>query len=159
VNKAIGALFFIIFLSSCGSQAISNQKKDKNLENLEKLNSAANVLMLISDEVISLDECKINPELSLKMLQPLHAMIDENIKKNFGAYTDLEDYNCEENCQCGIYSDISNISSTKDNLIKRAKGVSQNQLKKCALESAKWLCNSKLILKLKSEIEPDLESL
>ncbi len=155
------SFFFIliILLTSCGTQVFSKQKKDKNLEHLEKLNSAANALMLISDEVISPDECKIKPNLALKMLQPLHAMIDESIKKNYGQYTDLEDYNCEQDCLCGIYSDISNINTTKENLIERAKQTSPLQLKKCATESAKWLCNSKLILKLKSEIEPDIESL
>lgn len=129
--------------------------KPKNLSNIHHLDEAANFLMLVSDDEKSLTvKCGLSPQDALNMLQPIHALIDEEIKISTDGATENQMFKCEIDCHCGIYSDITSNQKLKDDLLEKARATHRSQLIQCANKSAKWLCDSNLLKKLKTEIEP-----
>ena len=146
-------ILFLIFLSGCASQ-----KKD--LTSIHHLDEAANFLMLVSDgEVGVTNTCQLKALDALNMLQPLHALIDDEIKKDSDIVDENQLMKCETNCHCGIYSDLSTNENRKRILLEEARNITHKKLIECANQSAKWLCQSSLLKKLKSEIEPNNNAL
>ena len=126
----------------------------KNWSSIHQLDEAANFLMLVSDEEKGLETtCGLKAQDALNMLQPLHAMIDEESPKFIDQVNENQMMNCEKDCRCGLYADLTSNSS-KDALMKSAKETGKTKLIACANKSAKWLCNGPLLKKLQSEIEP-----
>lgn len=148
----IFCLLFIVF--SC------TKKTNENLEQLEKLNSAANFLMLVSDdEKLITNNCHITSTEALKLIQPLHALIDEQKQKISINDNDLSEDSCQKTCQCGLYSDLSKSSEKIELFLKLHNQKGKKALIECANQSAKWLCNSPLLVRLKSNIEQNNNAL
>lgn len=145
--KILSILILSLLLTACSTTP-------KNWSSIHQLDEAANFLMLVSDEEKGLEStCGLKPQDALNLLQPLHAMIDEESKKFTDAVDENQMMNCEKDCRCGLYSDLTSNSS-KDDLMKAAKATSKAKLVACANKSAKWLCHGPLLKKLQSEIEP-----
>lgn len=108
--------------------------------------------MLLADEEGNFEEtCKLTSSEALNLMQPLHALIDNEIKK--GPYvlpTGLEE-NCADSCHCGIYSDLVGNENVKEDLFKKAQSMPKKALIACAQKTVKWFCSSKLLKILKSE--------
>jgi hypothetical protein len=122
---------------------------------IEHLDEAANFLALVGDDEASLKErCNISPSEALNLLQPLHAMIDEEMPKFIDKFDENHLMNCANDCHCGLYSDLTSNQDRKETLFDEAKEIKLKEKVACASKSAKWLCSSKLLLKLKSESEP-----
>ncbi|MFA6236415.1 MAG: hypothetical protein WC635_03725 [Bacteriovorax sp.] len=124
------------------------------MKEIERLDEAANFLMLVSDEQKDLNGvCHLTPAEALEMLQPLHAMIDEEIKKGTHIVTPRHLRDCEDNCHCGVYSDLARDKQLKNDLFKLAETFPKKQQISCAKKTAAWFCKDKLLNTLKSEIK------
>ncbi|MBC7539188.1 MAG: hypothetical protein H7281_10230 [Bacteriovorax sp.] len=119
---------------------------------IDQHDEAANFLMLVADQEKNLKEvCQISPNEALNLIQPLHAILDEEIKKGPHIITTDLEANCELNCHCGIYSDLAKSKRMKDSLFKKAQTIPKKALIACAEKTARWFCASKLLETLKSE--------
>ncbi|MGZ3807407.1 MAG: hypothetical protein ACXVCE_04920 [Bacteriovorax sp.] len=87
------------------------------------------------------------------MLGPLHAMIDGETKNNKTIITAKHLTVCEENCHCGIYSDLARNKHLKSDLLMKAQTFPKKKLIDCAELTSKWFCNSSLLRELKKEAE------
>jgi hypothetical protein len=147
--KFLNLLFILFIITACSTTESKNK-----LSSVHHLDEAANFLMLVSDEQPGLSQtCNLSSQEALNLLQPLHAMIDEQIKLQLDQVDENLLMNCEKECHCGIYSDLVSNSTLKQKLLKEAQETSKKKLVECANKSAKWLCDSNLIKKLKSESE------
>lgn len=160
MNKIL-VLAFTLLISACATNnTIQKSAPKKELTQLLYLDEAANFLMLVTDDEPGLaSKCNLKASDAMALMQPLHAMIDEEIQKNIDALDESTLIKCEENCHCGLYSDLSSNSSRKQKLLEEAQNTSKKKLVECANKSAKWLCESNLLKKLKSEVEPNPEGL
>lgn len=123
------------------------------MSSIERLDDAATFLMLVSDQEKGLTEtCNLKPDEALNLLQPLHAMIDEELQKSKHQITHKHLTVCEDNCHCGLYSDLAENQHLKDGLFKKAENFPKKRLIQCAQKSAKWFCNDQLLNSLKSEL-------
>lgn len=87
----------------------------------------ANFLMLVADEEKEItNTCGLSASEALALTRPLHALIDEEKKKKSSL----------------SFNEERQIMSKKE-MIARVK------------ETQSWFCKSKLLLKLKSELEPN----
>lgn len=110
--------------------------------------------MLVVDQELDVAQtCKLTSDEALSMLQPLHAMIDEEIQKRAASFSFEFKKSCEDDCHCGVYSDLALDSKLKDELYKKAQNMDKKQLKKCATETSVWFCQSPLFDAIKSQIE------
>ncbi|MDD4973444.1 MAG: hypothetical protein PHY93_03790 [Bacteriovorax sp.] len=120
---------------------------------IDQHDDAANFLMLVADQEKDLKEtCQITPTEALNLIQPLHAMIDEEVKKGPHIITTDLEASCMANCHCGIYSDLAKSRRMKEGLFKKAQTIPKKALIACAEKTAKWFCSSKLLERLKSEV-------
>lgn len=161
MNKIFLFLLFI-GLSACSTTKTENHKTalKKELSQLMYLDEAANFLMLVTDDEPGLiNKCNLKAGEAMNLLQPLHAMIDEEILKNMDALDESTLEKCEENCHCGLYSDLTSNSSRKQTLLEAAQNTSKKKFVECANKSAKWLCESNLLKKLRADAEPNPEGL
>lgn len=109
--------------------------------------------MLVADQELDANStCQLKSGEALNMLQPLHAMIDEEIQKEASDFSPSLEDKCEDNCHCGIYSDLAIDTKLKDNLYKKAQSMDKKQLRTCGLNTSKWFCKSSLLRTLKSEM-------
>lgn len=119
---------------------------------IDQHDEAANFLMLVADQEKDLKEtCQITPGEALNLIQPLHAIIDEEIKKGPHIITTDLEASCVANCHCGIYSDLAKSKRMKEVLFRKAQSMPKKTLIACAEKAAKWFCSSKLLETLKSE--------
>lgn len=122
---------------------------------IEQYDEAANFLMLVADQEEALKNiCQITPNEAFNLLGPLHAMIDEEIKRGPDIITTDLEAKCSSNCHCGVYSDLAQSKIMKDSLYKKAQSIPKKNLVVCAEKTAKWFCSSKLLKTLKSEAQP-----
>lgn len=123
------------------------------LDEIHRLDDAANFLMTVSDGVSELEEtCQLTPTQALELMQPLHALIDEEIRKKDHIVTDKELTRCESNCHCGIDSELALNEQLKNDLFKKAASFPKKRLLQCAQKTAKWFCTDKLLKTLKAEL-------
>jgi hypothetical protein len=123
------------------------------LTKLEKMDEAANYLMLLSDGDKRLTEtCGLTPTDALNLMQPLHAQMDELTAKGKFLITDKELSICEANCHCGLYSDLARNKQLKNDLFKKAEAFPRKKLIACANKTKEWICHDQLLQKLKSEL-------
>jgi hypothetical protein len=135
--------------SSCSTYQLDNP----GMIRIDQHDEAANFLMLVSDQEKDLKEtCQITPDQALNLLQPLHALIDEEIKKGPHIITPDLEASCKSNCHCGIYSDLAKSKRMKEILFRNAQAIPKKVLIFCAEKTAKWFCSSKLLETLKSEV-------
>ncbi len=161
MNKLFLTLLLIL-ITACSTNNIDKQKTalKKELSPLLYLDEAANFLMLVTDDEQGLqDKCNLKAGEAMSLLQPLHAMIDEEIPKHVDSLDESTLLKCAENCHCGLYSDLTSNGSRKQKLLEDAQNTSKKKFVECANKSAKWLCDSNLLKKLKSEVEPNPEGL
>lgn len=120
----------------------------------EQDDEVANFLMMIIDQEKELKEnCQITPSEALNLIQPLHAMIDEDIKNGPHIITTDLEASCIANCHCGIYSDLANSIKMKNSLYDKAQKIPRKNLIICAEKTSQWFCSSKLFNRLKSEAQ------
>jgi hypothetical protein len=120
---------------------------------IDQHDEAANFLMLVADQEKDLKEtCKITPTEALNLMQPLHAMIDEELKSGPHIITTDLEASCVSNCHCGIYSDLAKSKRMKEELFKKAQAIPKKALIACAEKTARWFCSSNLLKALKSEV-------
>ena len=113
----------------------------------------ANFLMMIVDEEKELiDNCKIIPSEALRLTMPLHALIDDELSDKSLYISPDQERKCAEFCHCGVYSDLAKEKTLKDRLYKKASSMPRKSLVACANQTAKWLCSSNILKKLRSEI-------
>lgn len=121
------------------------------MSKINQYDEIANFLMFVADQETRLTKtCGISPSEALTFLRPLHAMIDEEIKRAPHLTAELV-ANCETDCHCGIYSDLEGQNSIKEFLYKKAKEMPKTSLLLCAQVSANWICDSNLLRTLQSE--------
>jgi hypothetical protein len=161
VNKIFLTLLLLL-ITACSTHNIDNQKTapKKELSSLLFLDEAANFLMLVTDDEPGLQsKCNLKAGEAMGLLQPLHAMIDEEIPKYIDSLDESTLLKCADNCHCGLYSDLMSNGSRKQKLLEEAQNTNKKKLVECANKSSKWLCDSNLLKKLKSEVEPNPEGL
>lgn len=126
------------------------------LDKINRLDEAANFLMLVADQEKGLIEtCSLAPEVALNLLQPLHAMIDQEIKATpKKIITPNALAICETNCHCGIYSDLAEDVQLKNDLFLKAQSLPKKKLVACAELTSQWFCKDALLEELKSELGP-----
>jgi hypothetical protein len=130
------------------------------LEKVEKLDDVGNFLTMVFDGELEVTEsCGLKPEESLNLLRPLHALLDEEIKRGKYLIIDKHLADCEANCHCGIYSDIAKNERLKDDLYKKASQFSRKKLIACAKQTSQWVCKDPLFDTLKKEAEPTADAL
>lgn len=124
------------------------------LDKINRLDEAANFLMLVADQEKGLSEtCSLAPEVALNLLQPLHAMIDQEIKAtNKKLITVNALAVCETDCHCGIYSDLAEDPKLKNDLLLKAQSLPKKKLVTCAELTSRWFCKDVLLEELKSEL-------
>lgn len=161
MNKIVlGLLLFILTACSTTNTEINKTTPKKELSQLMYLDEAANFLMLVTDDEPGLiNKCQLKANEAMSLLQPLHAMIDEELAKNMDTLDESTLEKCDENCHCGLFSDLTTNNSRKQKLLQEAQNTSKKKLVECANKSAKWLCDSNLLKKLKAEVEPNPEGL
>lgn len=109
--------------------------------------------MILSDSGPGLTEnCGLSSSRALEMMQPLHALIDQEIEKSRHLITGKHLALCETNCHCGIYSDIAENKQLKNDLYKKAEVFPKKRLVECAQKTAQWICSDPLLESLKSEL-------
>lgn len=137
-----------LIFSSCQT----TQLNKSGMMKINHLDEAANFLMVLADDEMSLSKvCQISSSEALTLIQPLHAMIDEEIKNgNFIVSDSLID-NCEFNCHCGIYSDLTENKLLKDRLLQKAQSLKKSASLGCAQKTAQWFCTSNLLKDLKTQ--------
>ena len=147
---------FVFFILSVVMVSCSSVEKAKSPPtNLVKLDSIANFLVLVSDNEPSLKEkCGLSSSDAMNLLQPLHAMIDEDLANFSDSMSEDDIKNCQKECHCGLYSDLSSKDSIKEKLLDDAKNTDLKTKVNCAERSAKWLCSDPILKKLKAEVEP-----
>jgi hypothetical protein len=120
---------------------------------IHQYDEAANFLMMVADQEKNLKEtCQITSSEALNLMQPLHALIDEEIKQRTYHITRELEVECVSSCHCGLYSDLTVDEVAKNRLFKKAQGMSKKDLLLCAEKTAQWFCSSKLFENLKSEV-------
>lgn len=135
-------------LLSCSTYQLDKSEMLK----IDQHDEAANFLMMVADQEKGLGEsCQLTSEEALNLIQPLHAMIDEDILKGPHTLTSDLEALCAINCHCGIYSDLVKSKIMKESLFKKAQSIPKKNLIACAVKTAKWFCSSKLLETLKSE--------
>ncbi len=88
------------------------------------LNAAADLLMLISDDLPEFkNTCNLTAKQALELIYPLHALIDQTQK-------------------------VEKISNNKN----QSKIINSSELIKKAQQTSSWFCQSILLKKLKSEL-------
>lgn len=129
------------------------------MQKIEKYDDAANFLMMVSDEVKDLVEtCHLKPIEALNLMQPLHALIDDELSKKGLVVSAERESKCIQTCHCGIYSDIENEKNKKERLFNKAVSMPKKAFVACAKATAKWFCASQLLETLKSEIASESSS-
>lgn len=123
------------------------------MDQIHRLDEAANFLMLVSDEEKGLTQtCNLKPDEALNLLQPLHAMIDVETQKTKHLITSKFLSACEDNCHCGLYSDLAGNKQLKNDLFIKAQSLPKRKLVTCAELTAKWFCNDSLLQELRSQL-------
>ncbi|MDO9183292.1 MAG: hypothetical protein Q7U04_12840 [Bacteriovorax sp.] len=124
-----------------------------SIDKIHQHDAAANLLMMLADQEKDLiNNCQISASESLDLLQPLHALIDEDIKAGPHIIATNLATNCKANCHCGIYSDLASNTIMKNLFFKKAQEMSRAELITCANKAAEWFCSSDLLVELRSEI-------
>jgi hypothetical protein len=131
-----------------------------------ELDGAATLLMVISDGAVIPTSCAIESKNALKLLQPLHALIDKEQDDMASQYlqrkistTTIEGWSktCQTGCHCGFYSSLFEKIGDKirkgdrlffQTITSKAQSQSQIQAGECAKKII-WFCKSPL----KREIE------
>lgn len=124
---------------------------------LSELNSAANVLMVVSDTGLK-TSCNLTPEQGMAWMNPLHSMMDEQSAreaeaalknpKAWAAANQLD--SCEKRCECGLWASVLEGApkalpkGKRDVLQKKAAKQTPATLAKCAEKQAEWFCGSAL---------------
>jgi hypothetical protein len=132
-------------MASCSTE----QPSPSNVLSISRLDEAANFLMLVSDGEAGIENtCGLTSDNALAMMEPVHALIDEEMRKNTYRMTSKLESTCEVRCHCGLYSDLSISTHIKNDLLKKAQSLSKQQLVTCANETAKWFCKDTLLPEL-----------
>lgn len=116
--------------------------------------------MLVADGEKGLGSaCGLSAEEAMNLLQPLHAKIDEELHSGQYNVGPEELKRCEDNCHCGIYSDLAAQNPLKEDLYKKASSLPRARLLNCAQKTAQWACSDSLLETLKKEVEPSPNAL
>ncbi|MFL5814303.1 MAG: hypothetical protein ACJ763_12050 [Bdellovibrionia bacterium] len=156
-HKAV--FIFLIVMTLSG---VANARPNPVAE-LEKLDSAANLLLFTSDAARP-GQCKIKPEEAKKLLMVIHPMIDEEKKKAAGMASNPKwEKTCSKSCHCGLYASILDAKGDQSlndqervmmqHLYKKAQQMTSHEAKACATRDAAWFCKSDLLKKLRKEAE------
>jgi hypothetical protein len=145
----LSLLLVSLIFTSCQTGKLNQS----GLSKINEYDEAANFLMIVADQEKGLSEtCGISSSEALSLLQPLHAMIDEEIGKGPYSLTVDQVANCEAQCHCGVYSDLEKKNSNKDTLYVKAKNIPKKSLISCAQKTANSFCSSNLLKTLNSEV-------
>ena len=137
--------------------ALASAAKTRGLS-LTQLNSAANVLRVVIDEG---SFCGLKASEAKNLIQPLHAMLDQEIQKvrNPKSYLQKQSH-CELTCECGLASDVlERIPSEKlsaqereslSSIQSKASGMTGEQALACAHKNT-WFCKSPLLADLRKQ--------
>ncbi len=151
-------IIFSVFLSlaACASGNSLTKKDIVDRQNIQSLHGSANLLMALADHSVKLD-CPISSEEALRLINPLHALIDERVQveselalKNPKEYWDRRSIDtCEQRCECGLWVKVFENAPKAFGLKKveglRAKAAAQkpSALETC-VKDQRWFCKSEL---------------
>lgn len=109
--------------------------------------------MLVSDGEAGIkNTCQLSAVQAMKLMGPLRALIDTEINNGPFHLTVKHLSLCEENCHCGIYSDVATNLQLKEELFKKAESFPRKLLIICANQTSQWLCKDALLDELKSQL-------
>lgn len=131
---------------------LNKNSATSSLERVKKLDDAAHFLMLISDQRAGLIEnCSLSSGEALRLLQPLHAQIDDELKNVSGKIGENLLDNCSEDCHCGLYADATQNEILKNKFYLKAKNLTKEKHLSCVIRTSKWICQDPLLKELKAQ--------
>jgi hypothetical protein len=162
ISFAVLALMAVSFVPM-SVDAKSKKSQPNALAELERLDSAANLLLFTSDAARP-GQCRIKPEEAQKLLMVIHPMIDEAKNKAVAMKVDPKwEKNCSKGCHCGLYASIldgkgdQSLSDKErvmmQHMYKKAQEMTSHQALACVSRDAAWFCKSDLLKKLRKEAE------
>ena len=96
-------------------------------------------------------KCKLTSADAFSMINPLHAMIDQELKKHQEEVNSQIINHCSDECRCGLYGDMTQIESLKKSFYDKARTLPRSKLVACAEKTVLWFCQSPLFNSLKLE--------
>jgi hypothetical protein len=161
----LGLVMFLPLQTQAKSKKISAKA---SLQELERLDSAANLLLSISDSDHS-RQCHIRPGEAQKLLMAIHPMIDESRKKaassllvglsSNGLVNRDWERSCSKSCHCGLYASVLeevgevNLNEQARDLVQRLNEKEQHmtpqEVSQCSAVTEKWFCKSGLLRQLR----------
>jgi hypothetical protein len=133
----------------------------ENEDSLPELHDAANVLLLASDTGAHTALCDISSQEARKLLQRLHARIDQRMAVAHDPIADADIQQCSVTCRCGLYATVlerkraNGLSAAEEHqyvtAAKMAARQSKRELQACVKKTT-WFCTSSLLSRLREEL-------
>ncbi len=122
------------------------------MKHFDQLDEASTFLASIIDEELSDKEaCGIKKDEALRMMQALHALFDNEVKKLKDLSLNISIESCRKSCHCGSYSDLYSDEKIKQKFLNEFVKTTKEEKMACVMRSAKWLCSSDLIKNLRND--------
>ncbi len=178
ILKRLGVSFAILVALSVGAEAEAPQAQKAarlsthfpSLASLERLDSAANLLMTVADGDKP-GACGIAPSEAKRLLMAIHPLMDEKRNAAIAALPSNSsrsksiaqpewERNCLRKCHCGLYESIlegvgedrlaASDRTALNRISSKARGMKSEQLVACA-KSSQWFCKSRLLVELRRD--------